>query len=142
VVKLTPNVADQAAVARAAADGGADAVSLINTLSATGPDPATLEPWLGAGRGGLSGAAVRAYALRQVGEVASAISIPVIGMGGIETGEDAAAFLVAGASAIAVGTASFRDPMAAERIRSELADELGRAGLETLPVRQVTSTST
>ncbi|MGH2953135.1 MAG: dihydroorotate dehydrogenase [Solirubrobacterales bacterium] len=142
VVKLTPNVADQTAVARAAEEGGADAVSLINTLSATATDPATLEPWLGAGRGGLSGAAVRAYALRQVGEVAAAVSIPVVGMGGIETGADAIAFLAAGASAIAVGTASFRDPLAAERIRLELAAELGDRGLESLPARSPASTST
>ncbi len=142
VVKLTPNVADQTAVARAAEEGGADAVSLINTLSATATDPATLEPWLGAGRGGLSGAAVRAYALRQVGEVAAAVSIPGVGLGGIETGADAIAFLAAGASAIAVGTASFRDPLAAERIRLELAAELGDRGLESLPARSPASTST
>jgi dihydroorotate dehydrogenase (NAD+) catalytic subunit len=142
VVKLTPNVADQAAVARAAEEGGADAVSLINTLSATATDPTTLESRLGAGRGGLSGPAVRAYALRQVGEVASAVSIPAIGMGGIESGADALAFLAAGATAIAVGTASFRDPLAAERIRLELAAELADRGLEALRARTTASTST
>ncbi|MGH2950432.1 MAG: dihydroorotate dehydrogenase [Solirubrobacterales bacterium] len=142
VVKLTPNVADVAGIAGAAQDGGADAVSLINTLSATAPDPATLEPWLGAGRGGLSGPAVRAYALRQVGEVAATVSIPVLGMGGIETGADALAFLAAGADAIAVGTASFRDPLAAERIRHELAAELSERGLEAPPRRSLASTST
>jgi dihydroorotate dehydrogenase (NAD+) catalytic subunit len=142
VVKLTPNVTDQSAVARAAEEGGADAVSLINTLSATATDPETLEPRLGAGRGGLSGPAVRAYALRQVREVAGAVSIPVIGMGGIESGADALAFLAAGALAIAVGTASFRDPLAAERIRLELADELGDRSPETLAARTTASTST
>ena len=142
VVKLTPNVADPGAIARAAEEGGADAVSLINTLSATATDPATLAPLVGAGRGGLSGPAVRAYALRQVAEVAAAVAIPVIGMGGIETGADALAFLAAGASAIAVGTASFRDPLAAERIRAELAAELTKLGLTRPPAKQVASTST
>ncbi len=142
IVKLTPNCADPAAVAQAAAEGGADAVSLINTLRATGLDPATLRPWLGAGSGGLSGPAVRPIALDQVRRVAAAVSIPVIGMGGIETGADALAFLAAGATAIAVGTASFRDPLAAERIRAELIAELGEHGLERLPATRVASTST
>jgi dihydroorotate dehydrogenase (NAD+) catalytic subunit len=141
IVKLTPNCADPVAVARAAADGGADAVSLINTLRATGLDPATLEPWLGATSGGLSGPAIRALALDQVRRVAAEVSIPVIGMGGIETGVDALAFLALGASAVAVGTASFRDPLAAERIRSELAGELAERGLDRLPTTEVPSTS-
>ncbi len=141
IVKLTPNCSDPAAVAAGAAEGGADAVSLINTLRATGPDPATLRPWLGAGSGGLSGPAVRAIALDQVRRVAEAVEIPVIGMGGIETGEDALAFLTLGATAIAVGTASFRDPAAGERVRSELAGELSRRGLEGLPRTSVASTS-
>jgi dihydroorotate dehydrogenase (NAD+) catalytic subunit len=142
IVKLTPNCADPATVARAAADGGADAVSLINTLRATGLDPATLDPWLGAGSGGLSGPAIRAVALDQVRRVAAEVSIPVIGMGGIETGADALAFLALGASAVAVGTASFRDPAAADRIRSELATELAGRGLDRLPATEVPSTST
>jgi dihydroorotate dehydrogenase (NAD+) catalytic subunit len=120
IVKLTPNCADPAAVAVAAQEGGADAVSLINTLKAFAPHPQTLEPWLGAGSGGLSGPAVRAVALDQVRRVAEAVSIPVVGMGGIETGADAAAFIAAGAALIAVGTANFRDPMTAARVRSEL----------------------
>jgi dihydroorotate dehydrogenase (NAD+) catalytic subunit len=128
IVKLTPNVADPAAVAIAAEHGGADAVSLINTLKATAIDAATLRPWLGAERGGLSGPAVRAIALEQVRAVADAVSVPVIGMGGIESGEDALAFLAAGASAVAVGTASFRDPLAGARIRDELAAALARSG--------------
>ena len=99
IVKLTPNVAEPATVARAAEEGGADAVSLVNTLKATAIDPATLGPWLGAGSGGLSGPAIRAFALGQVREVAAAISVPVIGMGGIESGADALAFLAAGATA-------------------------------------------
>jgi dihydroorotate dehydrogenase (NAD+) catalytic subunit len=120
IVKLTPNCADPAAVAVAAQEGGADAVSLINTLKAFAPHPQTLEPWLGAGSGGLSGPAIRAVALDQVRRVGAAVTVPVIGMGGIESGADAAAFIAAGATLVAVGTATFRDPMAASRIRSEL----------------------
>jgi dihydroorotate dehydrogenase (NAD+) catalytic subunit len=129
IVKLTPNIADPASVALAAEEGGADGVSLINTLKAGAIDPATLRPWLGAGRGGLSGPAIRAIALEQVGAVAAAVSIPVVGMGGIESGEDALGFIAAGATAVAVGTASFRDPLAAERIRAELEAALRGRGL-------------
>jgi len=129
IVKLTPNVADPASVARAAEQGGADAVSLINTLKATAVDPASLQPSLGAGRGGLSGPAVRPIALEQVRAVAAAVGIPVIGMGGIESGADALQFIAAGAGAVAVGTANFRDPLAGERVRIELAEGLRRAGL-------------
>ena len=142
IVKLTPNTADPAAVAAAAEEGGADAVSLINTLKATAVDPVTMRPWLGAGSGGLSGPAVRAVALDQVRRVAATVSIPVIGMGGIETGEDALAFLAAGATAVAVGTASFRDPAAASRIRAELVAELEARGLSGLPRAELASTST
>jgi dihydroorotate dehydrogenase (NAD+) catalytic subunit len=129
IVKLTPNVAEPASVARAAERGGADAVSLINTLKATAVDPELLRPWLGAGRGGLSGPAVRAIALEQVRAVAAEVEIPVIGMGGVETGADALAFIAAGATAVAVGTANFRDPLAGERVRLELSEELCRRGL-------------
>src|SRR6185295_7984792 len=120
IVKLTPNVADPAEVAKAAEEGGADGMSLVNTLRAAAIDPATLEPWLGAGRGGLSGPAIRPFAVGQVRDVASAVSVPVIGMGGIESGADALEFLAAGATAVAVGTANFRDPLAAKRVRAEL----------------------
>jgi dihydroorotate dehydrogenase (NAD+) catalytic subunit len=145
IVKLTPNVADPAGIARAAEEGGADAVSLINTLKATAIDRGTLGPWHGAGRGGLSGPAVHHVALEQVRTVAGAVSIPVIGMGGIESGGDALAFLAAGATAIAVGTASFRDPLAATRIRAELGTALAEAGLGSisdLPGLFTASTST
>jgi dihydroorotate dehydrogenase (NAD+) catalytic subunit len=141
IVKLTPNCADPAAVAVAAEEGGADAVSLINTLRATALDNATLRPWLGGGAGGLSGPAIRALALDQVRRVAGAVSVPVIGMGGIESGADALAMLCAGAAAVAVGTASFRDPLAGERVRSELAFELERRGLSALPAAGLASTS-
>ena len=123
IVKLSPN-APPVAVARAAEAGGADAVSLINTLRAIGADPAGGGPWLGAGSGGLSGAAVRPVALLQVREVAAAVSIPVVGMGGVSSGRHAAAMMAAGATAVAVGTESFRDPAAGLRVASELAAEL------------------
>ena len=125
IVKLTPNATDPAAVARAAEEAGADAVSLINTLRGMALDPRTGEPWLGAGTGGVSGPAVRAIALAQVAQVAERISIPVVGMGGVESGEHAHALLRAGAAAVAVGTESFRDPRAGARIAAEL-DELLR----------------
>jgi dihydroorotate dehydrogenase (NAD+) catalytic subunit len=130
IVKLTPNVADPTQVAIAAEEGGADAVSLVNTLKAVPIDPTTLRPWLGAGRGGLSGPAIRPVALAQTSAVAAAVSIPVIGMGGIESGEDALGFVAAGASAVAVGTANFRDPHAGERVAHELAAALATRGLE------------
>ncbi len=130
IVKLTPNVADPTQVAIAAEEGGADAVSLVNTLKAAPIDPATLRPWLGAGRGGLSGPAIRPIALAQTSAVAASVSIPVIGMGGIETGEDALGFVAAGASAVAVGTANFRDPQAGQRVCRELGAALAERGLE------------
>jgi dihydroorotate dehydrogenase (NAD+) catalytic subunit len=124
-------VADPAAVAAAAEAAGADAVSLINTLKATGIDPRTLRPWLGAGRGGLSGPAVHAVALAQVAAVAGAVEVPVIGMGGVESGATALAMIAAGATLVAVGTASFRDPAAGSRVRAELAETLGKSGFAT-----------
>ncbi len=122
IVKLTPNTADVALCALAAEAGGADAVSLINTLRAMALPPAEpARPWLGGGTGGLSGPAIRAVALAQVWSVARRISIPVIGMGGVARGSDAAALLEAGARLVAVGTESFRDPAAGSRIAAELA---------------------
>lgn len=125
IVKLTPNVARPEEVARAAESAGADAVSLINTLRALAIDPAGDGRWLGAGTGGLSGPAIRPVALAQVAAIAEAVTVTVIGMGGIETGADAREFLNAGASIIAVGTANFRDPRAAVRIRRELSELQG-----------------
>jgi dihydroorotate dehydrogenase (NAD+) catalytic subunit len=126
IVKLTPNVADPASVAVAAEEGGADAVSLINTLKATAIDPATRARALAAGHGGLSGPAVRPIALQQVRAVAAAVSLPAIGMGGVCSGADAAEFLAAGAVLVAVGTESFRDPRAGSRIAAELAESAVR----------------
>ncbi len=128
IVKLTPNVADPAAVAAAAESAGADAVSLINTLKAAAIDPATLRPWLGAGRGGLSGPAVRAVAIEQVRAVSSAVRVPVIGMGGIGSGADALDFIAAGATLVAVGTENFRDPGAGRRVAAELGERLEDLG--------------
>jgi dihydroorotate dehydrogenase (NAD+) catalytic subunit len=124
IVKLTPNVADPGAIAVAAEGGGADAVSLINTLKASAVDPATGAPALAAGHGGLSGPAVRPIALQQLRAVTAAVEIPAIGMGGISSGADASEFLAAGAALVAVGTESFRDPRAGSRIAAEL--EIGR----------------
>ena len=122
VVKLTPNVTNLPEIARAAQEGGADALSLVNTLRAWAPHPARPgEPWLGAGRGGLSGPAIRAVALSQVESVAASISVPVVGMGGIATADHARQFLDAGATLVAVGTESFRDPLAAATIAAGLA---------------------
>jgi dihydroorotate dehydrogenase (NAD+) catalytic subunit len=124
IVKLTPNVSDIAAVAAAAAEEGADALALINTLRATAFDRATGRPWLGAGRGGLSGPAVRAIALAMTQEVAARVELPVVGMGGISSGADALDFIDAGATCVAVGTESFRDPAAGGRVRVELRELL------------------
>jgi dihydroorotate dehydrogenase (NAD+) catalytic subunit len=126
LIKLTPNVASPVPLAEAAEAGGADAVSLVNTLRAVALDPETSERWLGGGTGGLSGPAVRAVALAQVHAVASAVSVPVVAMGGISTGRDAAEMIAAGAQLVAVGTESFRDPAAGSRIAGELSGELAR----------------
>jgi dihydroorotate dehydrogenase (NAD+) catalytic subunit len=121
IVKLTPNAGDVPATAEAAAAGGADAVSLINTLRAMPAHPVTGVPWLGGGTGGASGPAIRAIALAQVAAVAGRVAIPIVGMGGVQTGRDAFELLAAGAVLVAVGTESFRDPLAGARIAAELA---------------------
>jgi dihydroorotate dehydrogenase (NAD+) catalytic subunit len=129
IVKLTPNVADPATVAVAAEGAGADAVSLINTLKASAIDPATGQPGIAAGHGGLSGPAVRAVAVGQTRAVAAAVSIPVVGMGGIGCGADAKEFLAAGATVVAVGTESFRDPLAGRRVAEELSEAPVKRGI-------------
>jgi dihydroorotate dehydrogenase (NAD+) catalytic subunit len=123
IVKLTPNASDPPAVARAAEQAGADAVSLINTIRGMALEPATGDPWLGGVTGGVSGPAVRAVAVAQAHAVAAAVSIPVIGMGGVACGRDALDLICAGADLVAVGTESFRDPQAGSRIARELAAE-------------------
>jgi len=122
IVKLTPNVADPAAVAVAAEEGGADAISLINTLKASAIDSASDEPGVAAGHGGLSGPAIRPIAVAQVRTVSTAIRLPIVGMGGVCDGADAREMLAAGASVVAVGTESFRDPRAGSRIAAELSE--------------------
>jgi dihydroorotate dehydrogenase (NAD+) catalytic subunit len=136
VVKLTPNANEPEAVAAAAEAAGADSVSLINTLKGMAVDPNTGAAWLGGETGGVSGPAVRAIALQQVHAVAGRVELPIIGMGGIASGRDAADFLVAGASAVAVGTESFRDPAAGLRVASELAEFAPRPGEKHGPYPQ------
>jgi dihydroorotate dehydrogenase (NAD+) catalytic subunit len=120
IVKLTPNTADVAACAAGAQAGGADAVSLINTLRALALAPDGSGPWLGGGSGGLSGPAIRTVALAQVWRVAARVEIPIVGMGGVACGRDARELLDVGATLVAVGTESFRDPAAGSRIAREL----------------------
>ncbi len=144
IVKLTPNTADVGACALAAERGGADALSLINTLRATalaprgrrspggggegGGPPDVAVPWLGGGTGGLSGPAIRAVALAQVAAVAARVTIPVIGMGGVQNVAHAQDLLDLGATLVAVGTESFRDPVAASRIAEGLHEMATRGG--------------
>jgi dihydroorotate dehydrogenase (NAD+) catalytic subunit len=120
IVKLTPNASDVPAVARAAQEAGADAVSLINTIRGMALDPRTGEPALGGITGGVSGPAVRAVALAQVHSVRAASSIPIIGIGGVQSGRDALDLIRAGADLVALGTESFRDPEAGLRVACEL----------------------
>jgi dihydroorotate dehydrogenase (NAD+) catalytic subunit len=120
IVKLSPNVTKIEPLAQAAEQAGADAVSLVNTFVSLAIDIRTRKPRLGAGFGGLSGPAIKPVALRMVCEAARAVKIPVIGLGGIGSGEDAAEFLIAGASVVEVGTATFWDPCSPLRIAGEL----------------------
>lgn len=129
IVKLSPNVDRIQAVARAAQESGADALSLVNTFVSLAIDVKTRKPRIGAGFGGLSGPAIKPLALRLVYEAAQAVTIPVIGLGGIRTGEDAAEFLIAGASAVQVGTATFADPRAPLRIARQLGQLLRRENI-------------
>lgn len=112
IVKLTPNVTDVAEIARAAEAAGADAISLINTLLGMAVDARTRKPKLARVVGGFSGPAVKPVALRMVWQCAGAVKVPILGMGGISTGEDAVEFMLAGATAVAVGTANFVNPTA------------------------------
>lgn len=121
MVKLSPNVTDITEIARAVAGAGADALSLINTLRGMRIDVNTRRPILKMNTGGLSGPAVLPVAVRMVWEVASAVKLPILGMGGVFTGEDAAQLMLAGASAVAVGTALFADPYAPLKVRDGLA---------------------
>jgi dihydroorotate dehydrogenase (NAD+) catalytic subunit len=132
VAKLTPNVTDVVRIAKAAADGGADAVSLGNTFVGMAVDWRSRRPVLGNVTGGLSGPAIKPLALRVVWQVARAKVLPVIGVGGIATLDDAMEFLVTGASAVQVGTANFYDPTASVRIAEALPGALARHGAATV----------
>lgn len=120
IVKLSPNVTSIAHMAKVAADGGADAVSLVNTFTAMSIDVETRKPRLSNTTGGLSGPAIKPIALRMVWETAQAVKIPIVGMGGIISAEDVVEFLLAGATAVEVGTANFADPRATERLVGSL----------------------
>jgi len=120
IVKLSPNVTSISAMARCAEDSGADAISLVNTFVSLSIDIQTRKPRIANVTGGLSGPAIKPIAVRMVWEAAKAVKIPVIGMGGITTPEDAVEFLLAGATAVQVGTASYADPRAVERIATGL----------------------
>lgn len=129
IVKLSPNVTDIAVMARAAEEAGADAISLVNTFVALAVDARTRKPRVGAGLAGLSGPAIKPIALRMVYQVAQAVKVPVIGLGGIATGEDVAEFMICGASAVEVGTATFWDPRRPQELVAELARFLDRNNL-------------
>ena len=151
IVKLTPNCTSPADVAAAAEAHGADAVSLVNTLRGMAFHPRRPgEPWLGGGErsgdeapgrgsGGVSGPAVRAVALAQVSEVRARVAIPIVGMGGVQSGRHASDLIHAGADVVAVGTESFRDPLAGARVAAELAEipaNSGVSGAAATPTRE------
>ncbi|MGC2657302.1 MAG: dihydroorotate dehydrogenase [Bryobacteraceae bacterium] len=132
IVKLSPNVARIEPLARAAEEAGADAISLVNTFVSLAVEAKTGRPRIGAGYGGLSGPAIKPIALRLVHEAVGAVRIPVIGLGGIGSGEDAAEFLCAGAQAVQVGTASFWDLRSPVRIALELDKFLRRQNIASV----------
>lgn len=132
IVKLSPNVTDITEIARAAEDSGADSVSLINTLLGMAIDVERRRPLLSTITGGLSGPAVKPIALRMVWQVAKAVNIPVIGMGGIMNWKDAVEFLLAGASAVQIGTANFIDPAVTVKVIDGINDYLDRNGYKSV----------
>ena len=129
IPKLTPNVTDPASFARASEEAGADAVSLVNTFLALAIDVETRRPKISNGMGGLSGPAIRPIAVRMTYECAQAVKIPVIGMGGIQNARDVLEFMIAGASAVQIGTANFVDPFIWSKVLAGLTDYLTRHGL-------------
>ena len=129
--KLSPALPDAAAVASAAAEAGADGLSLVNTIRGLALDPVTLRPRLATGAGGLSGPALRPVALAAVHACFRATGLPIVGMGGVETGRHALELIAAGASAVALGTVLFADPGAPDRVRAELTEEAARHGFDT-----------
>lgn len=129
VAKLTPNVTDITAIARAAVEGGADAVAAVNTYKGLVVDRETLRPYLGNLTGGVSGPAIKPLALRAVYELFAAVEVPIIGMGGVVTTQDVLDFMSCGAQVVAIGSAAFRDPLIAGRLAGELGQELAARGL-------------
>ncbi len=132
IAKLSPNVTDIVEIARAAEDGGADGISSVNTILAMAVDVETRRPKLANIFGGLSGPAIKPIALRMTYQVATAVKIPVIGMGGIMTAADAIEFLIVGAKAVQVGTANFIDPASTVRIAGEMKDFCERKGIKKI----------
>ena len=132
IVKLSPNVTDITEIARAAEGAGADSVSLINTLLGMAIDAEKRKPILSTVTGGMSGAAVKPIALRMVWQVAKAVKIPVVGLGGIMNWKDAVEFLLAGASAIQIGTANFIDPAITVKVAEGINDYLNRHGYSSV----------
>lgn len=129
IAKLTPNVSDIKPVARAAEAAGADVLSLVNSLRGMSIDVERARPWLANRSGGLTGPAIRPVGVYHVWEAATAVKVPIIGMGGIETGRDAIEYLMAGATAISIGTANFRDPLAPLHVGETIAAELRKRSL-------------
>ncbi|WP_334296498.1 dihydroorotate dehydrogenase [Defluviitalea raffinosedens] len=132
IVKLSPNVTDITEIAKAAIEGGADGLSLINTLLGMAIDIHKRKPILANVVGGFSGPAIKPVALRMVYQAAKAVSVPIIGMGGISTGEDAIEFILAGATAIAVGTANFRNPKATMDVLDGIKEYMISNGIKSL----------
>jgi len=132
ITKLSPNVTDIKEIAQSAQDAGSDAISLVNTFLAMAIDIDSSKPKLANTMGGLSGPAIKPIALRMVYQVASQVTIPVIGMGGISTGEDALEYLIAGAKAVEIGTANFIDPEATMKIIADLKNYCQEKGIEKL----------
>ena len=132
IVKLTPNVSNIGEIAKGAEDGGADGVSLINTLLGMKIDIEKRRPVLANNTGGLSGPAIRPVAVRMVYEVAQAVNIPILGMGGIVNGEDAIEFLLAGASAISIGAGNFQDPYTSINTINEIEQYMKKHNIENI----------
>ena len=132
IMKLSPNVTDITAIAKACEDAGADGISLINTLQGMRIDLRTRRPVLRNVMGGVSGPAVFPVALRMVYQTARAVSVPVVGMGGVSTAEDVLEMMMAGAAAVEVGAANLTDPLACKRIIGELPEAMDRYGIREL----------
>ncbi|PHS11831.1 MAG: hypothetical protein COA78_09080 [Blastopirellula sp.] len=132
IAKLTPNVTSIVEIAQGASEGGADAISVINTLLGMAVDWRKKRPLLGNVVGGLSGPAIKPVALRCVYQVAQAVSTPVIGIGGISNIDDVMEFIIAGASAVQIGTANFADPSTCDRILSQLPEAIKEAGATSI----------